>query len=193
MAGFDGIWIIPGSPYEHSDGVLAAITAARIGDIPLLGPCGGFQRLLLEFARNVCGLGRVDHAEIHPEAEDLLLVPLTCSLFGEEETVDIIEGTLAARIMVAGSSPERYFCRFGLNAAYEEALTDAGLVVSGRDEGGEVRVVELPGHSFFLGTLFQPELSSDPTWLHPLIGAFADAVRERAVSVCSAVLELSGR
>lgn len=183
VEGFDGIWITPGSPYERTDGVLAAVTAARTGGIPLLGTCGGFQHLLLEFARNVCGLSTVDHAEIHPDAEDLLIVPLACSLFGEEATVDIAEGTLAARVMGAGPSPERYFCRYGLSPSYERAITDAGLVVSGRDEGGDARVVELPGHPFFLGSLFQPELSSDPAWVHPLIGAFADAVRERAEAV----------
>jgi CTP synthase (UTP-ammonia lyase) len=53
-------------------------------------------------------------------------------------------------------------------------------VVSGRDERGDVRVAELPGHPFCLGSLFQPELSSDPTWVHPLIVGFAAAVRSHA-------------
>jgi CTP synthase (UTP-ammonia lyase) len=180
VAGFDGIWIVPGSPYEHSAGVLAAVEAARTGGIPLLGTCGGFQHLLLEFARNVCGLSGVKHAEVDPEAAELLVVPLRCSLFGEEATVTIADGTTAARVMGAGPTSERYFCRFGLNADYEDLLVSRGLVISGRDDGGDARVAELPDHPFFLGSLFQPELSSDATWVHPLIAGFAAAVRARA-------------
>ena len=57
-----------------------------------------------------------------------------------------------------------------------------GLVFSGRDERGDPRIAELPGHPFFVGSLFQPELSSGATWAHPLIVAFAAAVREHAQS-----------
>ncbi len=180
VEGFDGIWVVPGSPYESMDGVLTAIQTARSEGIPLLGTCGGFQHILLEFARHVCGLPRVAHAEIEPGAKELLLVPLACKLFGEESEVIIAEGTLAARAMGAGPTTERYFCRFGLERSYEDILTAGGLVISGRDADGEARVAELPGHPFFLGTLFQPELSSDATWVHPLIAAFCRAVRERS-------------
>lgn len=178
--GFDGIYVTPGSPYASTDGVFVAIEAARTGGIPLLGTCGGFQHILLEYARNVCGLSTVEHAEIHPDAPALLIAALRCKLYGDEATVHIADGTLAARVMGAGPTTERYFCRFGLNPAYEQALVDAGLVVSGRDADGDVRVVELPSHPWFLGTLFQPELASDPTWVHPIIGAFSNAVRTRA-------------
>jgi CTP synthase (UTP-ammonia lyase) len=179
VEGFDGIWVVPGSPYSNSDGVLAAIEAARTRGIPLLGTCGGFQHLLLEFARNVCGLA-AEHAEVRPDASALLLVPLRCKLFGEEATVTIEPGTTAAAAMGAGTTTERYFCRYGLNANYLSVLEDHGLVISGRDELGDARVVELPGHPFFVGSLFQPELTSDATWAHPLIAAFAAAVRHHA-------------
>jgi CTP synthase (UTP-ammonia lyase) len=180
VAGFDGVWVVPGSPYASTDGVLAAIGCARTLGIPLLGTCGGSQHLLLEFARSVCGLTTVEHAETHSDADELLLVPLECKLFGEEAAVEVADGTTAARAMGAGASTERYFCRFGLNAAYEKTLCDQGLVISGRDLDGDARIVELGEHPFCLGTLFQPELSSDATWVHPLIVSFAAAVRARA-------------
>ncbi len=179
VAGFDGIWVVPGSPYENMDGVLTAVRTARTGGLPLLGTCGGFQHILLEFARDVCGLSRVAHAEIEPGAEELLLVPLACKLFGEEAEVVISDGTVAAGAMGAGPTTERYFCRFGLDRSYERILEGNGMVISGRDADGEARVVELPGHPFLVGTLFQPELSSDATWVHPLIVAFCAAVRGR--------------
>jgi len=100
--------------------------------------------------------------------------------------VTIAEGTTAARVMGAGPTTERYFCRFGLNADYEAVLVAHGLVISGREETGDARVAELPDHPFFVGSLFQPELSSDATWVHPLIGGFAAAVRAHAALAVTA-------
>jgi CTP synthase (UTP-ammonia lyase) len=180
VTGFDGVWVVPGSPYQSTEGVLSALRGARTTGVPLLGTCGGFQHLLLEFARNVCGLHSVEHAEVHPESAELLIVPLDCKLFGEEATVVIAGGTTAAGFMGAGRSTERYFCSFGLNGEFEPILAANGLVISGRDERGGARVVELPGHPFYVGTLFQPELSSDATWVHPLVAGFAAAVRRHA-------------
>ena len=177
VTGFDGIWVVPGSPYEHRDGVLAAIQAAHVNGIPFLGTCGGFQHLLLEFARNVCGLSGADNAEERPDASPLLIVPLECSLLGEEAAVVVQADTLAAALMGEGPAVERFFCRYGLDERYLDALIGSGLVVSGRDVTGAVRLIELPDHPFFLGSLFQPELSSDETWVHPLIGGFIAAVR----------------
>jgi CTP synthase (UTP-ammonia lyase) len=186
VAGFDGVWVIPGSPYQNTDGVLAAIRAARTSGIPLLGTCGGFQHMLLEFARHVCGLTAVDNAEQNPDAAEPLIVALECSLLGEESGVVITPGTVAAGAMGPGPTTERYFCRYGLNADYVEVLQRHGLVFSGRDASGEVRVAELPEHPFFVASLFQPELSSDATWVHPLITAFADAVRSHAAALTGA-------
>lgn len=186
VAGFDGVWVIPGSPYQNTDGVLAAIRAARTGRIPLLGTCGGFQHLMLEFARDVCGLTAVENAEQNPGAAEPLIAPLECSLLGAESTVVITPGTVAANAMGPGPTTERYFCRYGLNADYVEILQRHGLVFSGRDTSGEVRVAELPDHPFCVASLFQPELSSDPTWVHPLIAAFAVAVRSHAAALAGA-------
>jgi CTP synthase (UTP-ammonia lyase) len=41
-------------------------------------------------------------------------------------------------------------------------------------------MLELPDHPFYLGSLFQPELSSDRTWVHPLIRAVAAAAVRHA-------------
>jgi CTP synthase (UTP-ammonia lyase) len=44
----------------------------------------------------------------------------------------------------------------------------------------EVRVVELPAHRFFVGTLYVPQLRSTPIHPHPLIVAFVEAAVARA-------------
>jgi len=182
LDGFDGVWVVPGSPYASPEGVLTAIRAARIGGIPLLGTCGGFQYLAIEFARDVCGLSDVEHAEAAPQAPHHLIVPLDCSLRGEEDTVLVAPGTLAASLMGEGPSTERFFCAYGLDDAQADRLAVYGLVWSARDASGSVRVAELPGHPFFVGSLFQPELASDPTAVHPLIVGFLDAVRRHAAA-----------
>ncbi len=176
LNGFDGIWALPGSPYADVDGVLSAIRFAREHDVAFLGTCGGFQHMLLEFARNVCGL-EADHAENVADTQDPLIRLLSCSLMGEERLVHVVPGTRAAGVL--GSSPrtERYFCSYGLDERYVDVLAAAGLVVSGRDHEGDVRLAEISSHRFFFGSLFQPELSSTRAWVHPLIGAFIEAVR----------------
>jgi CTP synthase (UTP-ammonia lyase) len=178
LTGFDGIWITPGSPYESEAGAITTTRAAREHGIPFLGTCGGFQHALLEYARNVCGLADVKHAEVEPDAAELLITPLECSLKGHEDAVMIAPGTLAARVLGPGRRTERYSCGYGLNQQYLETLTSAGLRFSGFNDSGDVRIVELPGHPFFLGALFQPERQDDQP--HPLIRAFAVAAAERA-------------
>ena len=88
-------------------------------------------------------------------------------------------GTRAAEVLGTAPRTERYFCSYGLDPRFEDTLAAAGLVVSGRDDEGEARLAELPGHPFYVGALFQPELSSTRAWVHPLIGAFLAAVRDR--------------
>ena len=177
--GFDGVWATPGSPYANEDGVLHAITEARERQIPFLGTCGGFQHMLLELARNEAGLD-VHHGESSPEAVRQLITPLTCSLKGEEGAFEVLPGTMAAEIMGVGPTTERYFCSYGANEEFVPALTGAGLRIAGRTTDGSLRMAELPNHPFSLGCLFQPELSSTASSLHPVLVAFAEAARSRS-------------
>lgn len=182
---FDGIWVVPGSPYSDQAGVTEAIRIARENGIPFLGTCGGFQHALLEFARNVCGLGTVGHAE-YGSTSDNLIVELACSLVGHEGAIRISPGTLAERIFGARRTVERYHCSYGLDPRYLDVLSAAGLRFSGFDDSGEVRTAELPDHPFYFATLFQPELAGDGTVPHPVVRAFACAVVERAAKTFEA-------
>ncbi|MFF3014150.1 hypothetical protein [Streptomyces sp. NPDC057939] len=180
LAGFDAVWVLPGSPYASEAGALAAIRVAREEGIPFLGTCGGFQHALLEYARNVCGLTDAAHAENDPGAGDPLIAPLACSLVGHEGLVRAEPGSLAESALGAERTMERYHCDYGPAPRHLPALAAHGLRLSGHDEDGQVRVAELPGHPFFLATLFQPELSGDGTRPHPIVRAFAAAAVERA-------------
>ncbi|WP_369241641.1 hypothetical protein AB5J56_43095 [Streptomyces sp. R21] len=180
LDGFDAIWLVPGSPYRSEAGAMAASRTAREQGIPFLGTCAGFQHAILEFARDVCGLTGVHHAENDPEADDFLIVPLACSLAGHEGAVDVEAGSLAERVLGAERTIERYHCSYGTSPAHLDVLRAHGLRFSGADETGDVRIAELPGHPFFLATLFQPELAGDGTRPHPIIRALASAAVEHA-------------
>jgi CTP synthase (UTP-ammonia lyase) len=178
MDGFDGIWLLPGSPYRSEAGALAAIRTAREQAIPFLGTCAGFQHTLLEYARNVCGL-TVQHAENEPDADDPLIIPLACSLAGHEGPVQVTAGSLAERILGGSRTVERYHCSYGLDPGRIDVLAGHGLRFTGFDDEGDARIVELPDHPFFLATLFQPELAGDGTRPHPIIRTFATAAVDR--------------
>jgi len=71
---------------------------------------------------------------------------------------------------------ERYHCSYGLDSSKLDLLREHGMVFSGYDDEGAPRIAELPGHPFYLATLFQPELAGDGRRPHPFIQAFAHAV-----------------
>jgi CTP synthase (UTP-ammonia lyase) len=171
----DALLIAPGSPYRNMDGALMAISHARIHDVPLLGTCGGFQHLVVESARNVLRVHEADHGESNPDATIQVIVPLTCSLFGARMDVDLRPGTLAQRAYGTLRTTERYYCNFGLNPDYLEALIGTGLAVSGTDDEGAVRILEHTALRFFMGTLFVPQTSSSPDVPHPLLLALVQA------------------
>ncbi|MFJ3659159.1 hypothetical protein ACIPPM_01675 [Streptomyces sp. NPDC090119] len=181
VRGFDAVWVLPGSPYRSEAGVLAAVRTAREERIPFLGTCGGFQHTLLEFARNVCGLTGVAHAENDPGADDLLIEPLSCSLLGHEATVVLEPGSLAESVIGSTRTVERYFCSYG-PSRHLGTLRAHGMRFSGHDTDGQVRVAELPDHPFFLGSLFQPELYGDGSRPHPMIRALGRAAVEHAAT-----------
>lgn len=184
LLGYHGLLIAPGSPYRSLDGALEAIAVARERGLPLLGTCAGFQHLVLEYARNVMGLVEAAHAEYDPDASVLFVTPLSCSLRGQTFAVRVVADSRAGRAYGTAVATERYYCEFGLNPAFIGRLEAAGLAISGTDTTGEPRIVELPSHPFFVGTLFVPQTSSTSTHPHPLVrtlvAAAASTQRRRA-------------
>ena len=70
---------------------------------------------------------------------------------------------------------EQFFCNYGLNPAFRHKIEEGQLKISGVDLEGEVRIVELSNHRFFVATLFLPQISSQPGSPHPLIVAYLSA------------------
>ena len=173
-AAADAIWVAPGTPYADDDAVLAAIGRAIDDGTPLLGTCGGFQYAVLALVRRA-GL-EAAHAETAPQAEDPLIAPLACSLYGEEREVTCVPGTRLARICGTAPFTGFHFCGFGLAAGRERDLEAAGAVIAARAPDAGVEGIELPGHPFFLATLFQPQVGAlDGRPRHPLVAALIAA------------------
>jgi CTP synthase (UTP-ammonia lyase) len=175
LASFQGLWIGPGSPYRSLDGAMAAIRYAREQHLPVLGTCAGMQHLVLEFARNGAGIGDAASTQYDANASHVIIHQLECSLRGKTLPVTLSPGSRAATLCGTSRIIEQYYCRFGLNPAYERALQAAGLRYVGRDDDGSARVVELSDRPFYIGTLFVPQLTSSPEHPHPLIVAFLEA------------------
>jgi len=60
LRGFDGILVPGGFGKRGIEGMLNTIRCARQERIPYFGICLGMQTMVIEFARNVCGLGDAD-------------------------------------------------------------------------------------------------------------------------------------
>ena len=94
--------------------------------------------------------------------------------------VKIKPGSRAAAVYGRTLTTEKYYCNFGMNPTYHDELEKKGLSISGSDQSGEARIVELPSHPFFLGTLFVPQASSAAGNTHPMVLAFLRAATTRS-------------
>ena len=172
---FDGLWCVPASPYRSMAGALLAIRHARENAVPFLGTCGGFQHAVVEYARNVLTWADAEHAETAPGAARAVISPLACALVEATGSVRLFPGTRIASAYGVNKITERYQCSYGLNPEFQASLVAGPLRAAADDETGEVRAVELDGHPFFVGTLFQPERAAFKGETVPLVVAFVSA------------------
>jgi len=169
---YNGFWLTPGSPYRNDDGVYSLIRWCRENDFPLLGTCGGFQYMLVEYARNVVGLSGAGHEETEPDVEHMIISKMRCSLKGREEKVSIPDrrswlfGALQSETVTG-----RYYCSFGLNPTYIPKLDLPPLRFTAFADN-EVRAFELTSHHLFVGTLFQPPLDCTAERPNPIAVEF---------------------
>jgi CTP synthase len=189
LARADGILVPGGFGVRGVEGKVDAIRYAREHDVPFLGICLGLQCAVIEFARNVCGLPDANSSEFDPATPDPVidLLPeqknvtdLGGSMRLGAQPCHLVPGTIAASAYEEQVVYERHRHRWEVNPAYHQALTDHGLVFSGLSPDGRlVEIIELPGHAFFVGGQFHPELRSRPTRPHPLFREFVGAAHAR--------------
>ena len=195
LADLDGICVPGGFGIRGIDGKVGALRFAREHGIPTLGLCLGLQCMVIEYARNVAGLEGASSSEFDPDSPHPVIATMT-------EQVDIVsgngdlggtmrlglyeaslqKGSVVRDLYGEDSIQERHRHRYEVNNSYRDALTAAGLVISGQSpEGNLVEFVELPAreHPFYVATQAHPELRSRPNRAHPLFVGLVKAAIER--------------
>src|SRR5215470_13527633 len=173
---FHGVWVGPGGPYKNQAGVHIAVHHARTAGVPFLGTCDGFFSALLEYAENELGLPEVigiaeDESRVGP-----LMVPLVCSIGDRRTPLKLRPDSRLAEVYgrIVGIR-EVLQCDYGLKPEFMAAAQQGQLRYSAWDPDGAPRALELTDHPFFMGTLFQLELSSIGDSVHPVIEHFLDS------------------
>ena len=182
----DALLVPIGFGQRGTEGKIRAIRYAREHRVPFFGICLGMQCMVIEFARNVCGIKDATSSEFDSETEHAVIYKLR-DLLGVEELggtmrlgaypCKLQEGTLARRIY--NNLPEiseRHRHRYEVNQKYLATLKEHGLIISGLSPDGKfVEMVELADHPWFLGCQFHPEYKSKPTEPHPLFVSYIAA------------------
>lgn len=188
LAQYDGILVPGGFGKRGIDGMLNAIRYARENKTPYFGICLGMQALVIEFARNVCGLEGAGSTEFDPDPKYRIIYKLR-ELKGVDElggtmrlgayVCELAEGSAARAAYGQAQVSERHRHRYEFNRDYEKVLTEHGLRLTGQTpDGVYVEICEIPGHPWFLGCQFHPEFKSKPLEPHPLFRAFIGAAAE---------------
>jgi len=192
LATYDGLLVPGGFGVRGVEGMLEAIRWAREHKLPFFGICLGLQTAIIEFARNVCKIADTNSSEFAPECENPVIA-LMRSQEGIQEMGGTMRlgaypcrlrpGSLAAQTYNATEVSERHRHRYEVSNAYRDVLAEYGLRASGLSpDGSLVEMIELPppGHPWFIGCQFHPELKSRPMRPHPLFAGFVGAALEHA-------------
>ncbi|HFD91786.1 MAG TPA: CTP synthase [Gammaproteobacteria bacterium] len=200
LDGVDAI-LVPGGFGERGiEGKIEAARYAREHGLPYLGICLGMQVAVVEFARNVAGMGEAHSTEFDPNTPypviALVTEWITADGAVEKRSADsdlggtmrlgaqqcrLAPGTLAHRLYGRDVIAERHRHRYEVNDRFVERLEQAGLVISGRSMDGQlVEMIELADHPWFVAAQFHPEFTSNPRDGHPLFTGFIEAARRLA-------------
>lgn len=185
LGNLHGLLVAPGFGPRGTEGKLKAIQFARENQVPFFGICLGMQMAVIEFARNVAGMLDANSKEMNENTEYPVI-----DLMEDQKSIDIKGGTMRlgayACELKSGTRAyaayrkkeilERHRHRYELNNEYRDILENSGLVFSGvNKERNLVEIIEIPGHPWFVGVQFHPELKSTVEHAHPLFVEFISA------------------
>jgi CTP synthase len=199
LEGVHGILVPGGFGERGTEGKIMAVQFAREHKVPFFGICFGMQMAVIEAARNLAGMPQASSSEFG-DCEEAVVGLLTEWARGNEIEVRreggnlggtmrlgaypaaLAEGSLV-RAMYGGAATihERHRHRFEVNVRYRASLEAIGLRFSGMSPDGVLpEIVELPGHPWFIGVQYHPELKSKPFDPHPLFRGFIAAAVQQS-------------
>ena len=198
LEGVHGILVPGGFGERGSEGKILAAKFARERHVPYFGICFGMQMACVEAARNLCGIKEASSTEFGPSLEPVVGL-MTEWMRGNEleqrRSGGDLGGTMRLGAFAASLEPgsriadvyggtqisERHRHRYEVNTGYRARLEKAGLKFAGLSPDGLLpETVEYPGHPWFIGVQFHPELKSRPFEPHPLFRSFIAAAVEQS-------------
>ena len=181
----DGVIVPGGFGNRGIEGKILTAKYCRENNIPYLGICLGMQVAVIDFARNVCGLCDANSGEFDELSKNKVIdfLPDQSHQIDKGGTLrlgaypcQIASGSVMERCYKKPEIFERHRHRYEFNNDYRQALTDAGLVISGTSpDGNIVETIEVPQNDFFVGVQFHPEFKSRPNRPHPLFLGLIEA------------------
>jgi len=185
LENFDGILVPGGFGKRGIEGMINAIQYARLKKVPYFGICLGMQTMVIEYARNVCGLTEANSTEFNPATPQRVIYKLR-ELKGIDELGGTMRlgawpcvlkpGSFAHKAYGTTAISERHRHRFEFNREFEKTLTSHGLKLTGETpDGTYVEICEIEDHPWYLGCQFHPEFKSRPLEPHPLFSSFIGA------------------
>ncbi|TQF77126.1 CTP synthase [Elioraea sp. Yellowstone] len=198
LEGVHGILVPGGFGERGTPGKIEAVRFARERRVPFFGICFGMQMAVIEAMRNLAGIEGASSTEFGPCEHPVvgLLTEWTRgnTIERREQGGDLggtmrlgaypcvlQPGSLVRSIYDAARISERHRHRYEVNIRYKPLLEEKGLLFSGMSPDGLLpEIVELPGHPWFVGVQFHPELKSRPLKPHPLFASFIEAAVKQA-------------
>jgi CTP synthase len=194
LEGVHGILVPGGFGERGAEGKIQAVRFARERKIPYFGICFGMQMAVIEAARHLAGIAGASSTEFGPSAEPVvgLMTEWVRGNMLEKRSQDgDLGGTMRLGAYECALTPgslvssiygnkatisERHRHRYEVNHNYQERLEKVGLKFSGMSPDGVLpEIVEIPGHPWFVGVQFHPELKSRLFEPHPLFTSFIGA------------------
>ncbi len=191
--------LVPGGFGERgAEGKIRAAGFARQRDVPYFGICFGMQMAVIEAARNLADIPDAGSTEFGPTDEPVVGLMTEWMKGNELEKreangdlggtmrlgayrAQLAKGSRVAEIYGSTEISERHRHRYEVNMRYRNKLEGAGLRFSGISPDGLLpEIVEIPGHPWFVGVQYHPELKSRPFEPHPLFASFIEAAVEQS-------------
>jgi CTP synthase len=191
--------LVPGGFGERgSEGKILAARFARTRKVPYFGICFGMQMAVIEAARDLVGIAKAGSTEFGPSEEPVVGLMTEWMRGNELEKrrangdlggtmrlgaypAQLAKGSQVAKIYGGALISERHRHRYEVNTRYRERLEAAGVRFCGMSPDGLLpEIIELPGHPWFIGVQYHPELKSRPFEPHPLFASFIAAAVEQS-------------
>ena len=185
----DGILVPGGFGVRGTEGMINAIRYARENRIPFLGLCFGMQMMVIEYARNVCGMKSATSSEFDAKARYKLIDIMESQRDIKERggtmrlgawSARLKKGTNAYRAYGSTNISERHRHRYEVNNRYRGVLERNGLIISGTTPNNHIVEITEWKNSFGVGTQAHPELKSRLERPAPLFVSFIEKAAARS-------------